>query len=153
MILSCPACSTRFVVAATALGTGRRVRCAKCQHTWFAAPPPGAAPPPEDALPPPEPPRRAPLIPSAMPADLPPREPVLTAPRYPVPAVKRPGPRRWVVGGWVGLAAALVLVVAGLAFSREAIVGHWPRAARLYALAGLAAEPPGAGLEFRQVST
>jgi predicted Zn finger-like uncharacterized protein len=140
MILSCPACSTRFLVAATALGSGRRVRCAKCQHNWFATPPDDAPPP-------------ARLVPSALPDDRPPTDPVLTAPRYPVPAVKRPGPRRWVVAGWAGLAAAVLLTLVVLGTARESIVSAWPRAARLYALAGVAAEPPGAGLEFRQVSS
>lgn len=37
MILSCPNCETRFVVAPAAIGpTGRRVRCANCRHLWFA---------------------------------------------------------------------------------------------------------------------
>ncbi len=39
MIVTCSACKTRFVVSPSAIGDeGRRVRCARCSHTWFQTP-------------------------------------------------------------------------------------------------------------------
>jgi predicted Zn finger-like uncharacterized protein len=138
MILICPACSTRYLVAPTAIGSaGRKVRCAKCQQTWLARPPPDAPPP-------------LGLVPS-MPPPAPP--PDLGPPRYPVPAVRRRGPRPWVVAGWTGLAAAVILIVAGLTMGRDSVMAQWPRSARLYQLVGLAAEPLGTGLQVRQVTS
>ena len=55
MILTCPACAKRYLIADTAIGpAGRTVRCAACGHGWHQLPPEAtlerdliATPPPE----------------------------------------------------------------------------------------------------------
>jgi predicted Zn finger-like uncharacterized protein len=44
VILVCPSCQTRYLVADTAIGpAGRQVRCAACKHSWFESAPPEEA--------------------------------------------------------------------------------------------------------------
>ncbi|MCJ8191179.1 zinc-ribbon domain-containing protein [Sphingomicrobium aestuariivivum] len=89
MILTCPACATRYNVKAGAIPPeGRTVRCANCGHKWHAEPeeaPADAVPAPEPvASPPPPPPVTEPE--TAAPVETPPvPEESEVAPPPPVP--------------------------------------------------------------------
>jgi predicted Zn finger-like uncharacterized protein len=51
MILTCPACATRYQTdEAKFPPDGRQVRCAKCSHVWHQAAPVPEAPPPKHPL-------------------------------------------------------------------------------------------------------
>src|SRR5919197_6379037 len=130
MIVTCPACSTRYNVDPRALGSsGRIVRCANCAHTWHQAPPPD--------------------LPRSV--DVPPPTAAEMRPVQ-VPMAQPPRPRTWVAAGWVLFLLLLAAIGIGGVMAREQIVEKWPPAAKLYSMIGLSVEPPGAGLELRKVT-
>ena len=128
MILTCPACSSRYLIEPAALGGGRAVRCANCGHRWFVAPPADAPPRPSPG-PPPEP------------------LPHLRGDRGPA---EDPGRSRGLIA-WGGIGPALLLV-AGAVVGRNEVVASFPAAAAVYGQLGLPVTVP-LGLEFRDVTT
>lgn len=159
MVLTCPACSTRYLLDPRALGTGRTVRCAKCGHSWHQPPPIEPAPPAEPAsfeppsVEPPRPVGPPPLRsidPEATPRPLP--EIRIDAPRAQLPVVPRRKRRPWVGLGWTTLLVALVLAAAALVWQREDVVARWPQTGPIYARLGLPVASPYAALKFQNVS-
>lgn len=132
MIVTCPACRTRYRIRPASLGaSGRMVRCSGCGQRWFVAPEP-SAPPDDDAAPPPaepmptEPrrPRRAAMSPS-------PETPAATAGAGTAAA----SPRRGIVG-WAVLALLVLLLVGGVV-GRHEIAAQLPMTLPLYQRLGL----------------
>ena len=128
MILSCPACSTRYLLEPVALGPrGRQVRCAKCGHSWQQTPPADMPREVDVSLP----------LPGTL--DLPAADP------------RRAGSRRG-----LGLPLLiLVLVALGLSggyYFRARIVTEWPGTAGIYELIGIPVRVVGVGLELTNVA-
>lgn len=135
MILTCPTCSTRYTVSDSAVGpAGRKVRCRSCGHVWFQAPPAE-----EHTL----------LAEDTLGSELrsafaPPER------KRKEKAAGRPRNRGSLIG-WAVFGAVVAGLVAAGYLLRAQIVQLWPPAALLYQTAGLAVEPPGAGLQLQNV--
>ena len=142
MILTCPACQTRYQADASKFPPeGRSVRCAKCGEVWhqaaseaepeaFVAPP---APPPPPSYPPEEPRPQFYAQPSVR--DVEPQ----ADDEMPEPFVRRSAwPRRLALGaGWVALAAVVLLIGFAATVYRQQIVQVWPQSASLYSKLGV----------------
>lgn len=128
MILSCPACSTRYLLEPAALGpSGRQVRCAKCGHSWRQAPPADMPREIDVSLPPPG---------------------TLALPES---AGAGAGSRRG-LGLPLLILVLLALGLSGGYFFRARIVAEWPATAAIYELIGIPVRTMGAGLELANVA-
>jgi predicted Zn finger-like uncharacterized protein len=148
MIVSCPVCRTRYRVDEGALRgqSGRTVRCTNCGHTWHQAVSPEPAADGDEA-------KTDGRIEPAL--EVPPRPATtLEVPRRQLALPEPPRRRsRWGALRWLLVAVLLALaVLAGVVVARGAVVALWPPAARLYALAGFAAEPPWTGLKIEKLA-
>lgn len=167
MILTCPSCAARYLVAASQIGlNGRMVRCGKCQHSWFTSaeevpvwvePIPrlaetgagaGAAPAAASAA---AGSGESPLSPGAAPAAAPELRPIPRGSN--LPAFPPPPRQRTPLLGWTILILALAALLYGSYVERARIVAFWPPAARLYMLLHIMPAAASTGLEIRGVTT
>src|SRR5260221_11274247 len=132
MIVTCPDCTTRYLVDPRALGSaGRVVRCAHCSKPWHQAPP-------EDC-------------PRSLDMPLADAAPPLVGSRPQLPALPRRRGVPLATAVWMALLAIILASVVGAVIARDQIVVLWPPAARLYAMVGLPAAPARLGLDLRKV--
>jgi predicted Zn finger-like uncharacterized protein len=124
MILTCPACDTRYSADPASLGPyGRTVRCAKCNQTWTQAPP----------------------------VDMPRH---LEVPPVSLTVADEEAPGSSVVfrfGGAALLIGVLLLIAVGGYFGRSWIVERWPALKPFYELAGIATESISAELRIENL--
>ena len=157
MIVTCPSCAVRYLVDPRAIGAkGRKVRCARCSHTWHQdADPTAFAEAAATAPPPPSPVPAAPPAPAPPPVETRPGpRPVITSEdRINLPAVPPPKKRRWGPAiAWLILVIVLIGAGWGAVIERSRIISLWPAAGRVFAYIGFPGEDSGLGLELRNVT-
>lgn len=115
MILSCPQCTTRYLIDPRQLGEGgRTVRCGKCSNTWHQEPPPDM-------------PRQIDPIPlSIEPRPIPKGS---NLPAFPPRRQQRSGAL-----GWAVLVLVVAAVVGGAVLARPRIEQLWPPSTKIYGL-------------------
>ncbi len=156
MILTCPACATRYEVdAAKFPPQGRQVRCAKCGHNWHqpgpgqeiaAEPVPIPAPTPEPVAPAPAPaPEPIPVVRTESPIRA----------QVPAAAAAAPKPRvsllplLGVALGWVGLIGVVLLIGLSAVRYRQEVAVIWPQSAGVYSKLGMPVKTQ--GIDFTHV--
>ena len=143
MILTCPACATRYQADdAKFPPQGRQVRCAKCGHSWHQQPPPPENPalsvaepdpvldtPAAEAAPVPETAQPEPAFARTRNSTFKPPPP--TKPRQPLL------PMLAVALGWIGLIAVVLLIGLSAVRYRQEITVIWPQSAGVYSRLGM----------------
>lgn len=134
MILTCPNCTTRFLLSAFVLAPdGRKVKCSNCEETWFQLPDPEELNAPED--------QRPEEIPESV-------KPIPDGSS--VPAIKdEDEPKK--KGRFKGVFAALlffILVSAAFVLGKVQIMEKFPQTLPVYSALGIVSSLPGEGLVF-----
>ena len=144
MILTCPACATRYQAdEAKFPPDGRQVRCAKCGNVWHQpGPVPEAAPlaaAPEPAIADPTESEAGSVGPDSLS-----RTRAGMAASASVPAPRQPLLPMLAVGlGWVGLIAVVLLIGISAVRYRQYVTVLWPQSAGVYSKLGMAVNAHG----------
>jgi predicted Zn finger-like uncharacterized protein len=140
MILTCPACATRYQAdEAKFPPAGRQVRCAKCGNVWHQPGPTPEAPLPAE----PDPVIAAPAASEPEADSVRPdsvsRASMAAAAFVPVPPRPRQAflPMLAVVLGWIGLIAVVLLIGLSAVRYRQEITVIWPQSASVYSRLGM----------------
>ncbi len=148
MILTCPNCATRYEAdAAKFIPAGRKVRCAKCSHTWHQpAPAPELDEAAAAAL---DEPANLSVEPSSIASE------PLRAPEHRAAIVESrtslsSGWKMGALAGWAALIAVLTILGWGAIKFRQGVVAVWPQTSTFYAAAGMDVNTT--GLAFQDVS-
>jgi len=158
MILTCPACATRYEADAAKFPLqGRQVRCAKCGHAWHQPGPEPEAFAPEPA------PVAAPVAAEIVAAPEAEKsaeqawaEPAMPRPRAAVAQPSTPKQRMAILPmlgvalGWVGLIAVVLLIGLSAVRYRQEITVIWPQSAGVYSRLGMAVKTD--GINFTDVT-
>jgi predicted Zn finger-like uncharacterized protein len=155
VIVSCPACATRFSLDASLLGPGgRNVRCAKCGHRWHQEPPaPVEGPPPpapEPELPPES--QMAPGLAALLNArdNKPAPSPTVVVP----PRLKPAAPKRKVgLWPWILLLGILCGLAVAAYIYRGPVARMFPAAEAIYQLLGIGESDPALQLQIGNVKS
>ena len=133
MILDCSNCGARFAVDPAAIGAaGRRVRCGRCRHEWWA---------------------RAATPAQAQPVDFSAADRIEARPIPPgsnLPALRAEPRREGHVLGWL-LLIVVLSAITGVVLGRDEVMARFPATFELYARFGFQTPAPGAGLVIAEL--